>query len=540
MDRLCQAAIAELRHCSPSDAIHECQVGDRDIVLDAAALYELAEEKLHVFPFRDVRACWFRLFTDASIALAIDEISKVVNAEDEARPSSRFCQRHIEASDFKRAVEVLDKALIMAGGSGREALIHKFFAQMAEDHGYIFDADTDSESESGPDCGTGKDATHLRNSDQRPRKRRKMSNLPQDTEDILPLNSTVIPHILHPVPRLDSPSLSQFKEHIYRHRTPIVLTSTMKAWPALHKWRSRSYWMRRTLNGQRLVPVEVGRSYTDEEWGQKIMPFGQFLDEYIVQKELMNSHNDRQTGYLAQHTLFEQIPSLRRDVLTPDFVHITPPPPHPDSPVAKSSISPSAVPSGTALQNIWFGPPWTISPLHHDPYHNLLTQIVGKKYIRLYSPDHSPHLFPRSTTEPAPEIGSNAPAQSAKEAIPAQTRFTESTLPNHATVATYEPASEKQSPKTIDMSNTSSIDFAAIELSPSEDWDEVYPGLSRIPYVECVLEEGEMLYIPVGWWHYVRSCGVGISVSYWWGGGKEGEQESNDEEESSGLEQDEG
>ena len=68
------------------------------------------------------------------------------------------------------------------------------------------------------------------------------------------------------------------------------------------------------------------------------------------------------------------------------------------------------------------------------------------------------------------------------------------------------------------MSNTSSIDIAAMELSPMEDWDEVYPGISKVPYLECVLEPGEALYIPVGWWHYVRSCSTGISVSFWWGG----------------------
>jgi lysine-specific demethylase 8 len=68
----------------------------------------------------------------------------------------------------------------------------------------------------------------------------------------------------------------------------------------------------------------------------------------------------------------------------------------------------------------------------------------------------------------------------------------------------------------IDMSNTSQIDVAAMELSPAEDWDEVYPGISEVPYVECILEAGEALYMPVGWWHYVRSCSVGISVSFWW------------------------
>ncbi len=70
----------------------------------------------------------------------------------------------------------------------------------------------------------------------------------------------------------------------------------------------------------------------------------------------------------------------------------------------------------------------------------------------------------------------------------------------------------------IDMSNTSQVDLAAIELSPaeSEQWEAMWPGFQQAEYVEAVLKEGESLYIPVGWWHYVRGLKAGISVSFWW------------------------
>jgi lysine-specific demethylase 8 len=45
----------------------------------------------------------------------------------------------------------------------------------------------------------------------------------------------------------------------------------------------------------------------------------------------------------------------------------------------------------------------------------------------------------------------------------------------------------------------------------------MWPGFLQAEYVETVLHEGECLYIPVGWWHYVRGLQAGISVSFWWG-----------------------
>jgi lysine-specific demethylase 8 len=34
--------------------------------------------------------------------------------------------------------------------------------------------------------------------------------------------------------------------------------------------------------------------------------------------------------------------------------------------------------------------------------------------------------------------------------------------------------------------------------------------------MDCILGEGDVLYIPMGWWHYVRGLRVIFCVSSWW------------------------
>ena len=59
------------------------------------------------------------------------------------------------------------------------------------------------------------------------------------------------------------------------------------------------------------------------------------------------------------------------------------------------------------------------------------------------------------------------------------------------------------------MANSSRVDLDRPDL-------EQFPRLADLQGQGGLLRAGEMLYIPPGVWHYVRSLDQSFSVSFWW------------------------
>lgn len=319
---------------------------------------------------------------------------------------------------------------------------------------------------------------------------------------------------------------------------PLILTGLVDDWPARRDrpWNKPAYLLSRTLGGRRLVPVEVGRSYVDEGWGQKIVRFGGFLRDYIdtsldgsslstsppasqnatptthfqseekPSKIATNSaHNSQEEGpaqksnhkppttntiaYLAQHQLFLQLPHLRNDILIPDHCY-TAPPPHPDPNDPSRELTELEEP----LLNAWFGPPGTITPLHTDPYHNLLVQVVGSKYVRLYAPHagSDSQYMRRRGKEGGVDMGNTS-------------------LWDVGVVEGW----DDDSLGLLDNEDGSEADLDE-KMQREEERAKEAEDFKKVPFVDCILEPGDALYIPVGWWHYVRGLSVSFSVSIWW------------------------
>ena len=43
---------------------------------------------------------------------------------------------------------------------------------------------------------------------------------------------------------------------------------------------------------------------------------------------------------------------------------------------------------------------------------------------------------------------------------------------------------------------------------------EKYPLFQKIPIIEVTLNPNEVIFIPVGWWHTVKSLDISISLSF--------------------------
>jgi hypothetical protein len=156
------------------------------------------------------------------------------------------------------------------------------------------------------------------------------------------------------IPCLSPPSFLSFQSTF--SSAPFVLRNYAQSWPAFtdHPWRSASY-LRSVAGPGRVVPVEVGADYRLVEWKQDIISWNVFLSSLDFE-DCPRSTTNPNIFYLAQHDLMKQFPSLRDDILVPDYVYasLTAPEYPGYQPPLKEGV----------LFNTWLGPEGTISPAH--------------------------------------------------------------------------------------------------------------------------------------------------------------------------------
>jgi hypothetical protein len=219
-----------------------------------------------------------------------------------------------------------------------------------------------------------------------------------------------------------------------------VIRGVASEWPALKKWRAMDVVAREF--GHRLVPIEIGSMTNGME--EAVVTFRQFVSKYLSTSAtkdcwtLDDAVMDKNSvAYIAQHPLLDQIPALCSDIdMNP------------------CGVQPTNI-------NIWMGTGGTRTPLHFDSYDNLLVQLVGAKYVRLYDRECSQQLYV-----------------------------------------------SKKDTSYGGQGNMSELDCER------EDYER-HPLAKDCNYKEVLLFPGDCLFIPARQWHYVRSLSTSVSVNYW-------------------------
>lgn len=241
-------------------------------------------------------------------------------------------------------------------------------------------------------------------------------------------------------------SLLEFENEYLRKNIPFIIRKYTSHWPCMamdeRRWNF-PYLLRRMAF--RAVPVELGSKYTDDNWSQKIISVKEFVEKFIF-----NRSNG--IGYMAQYNLFDSIIELFSDIDIPSYCAIGDP-----------NEEQSTDNSDSFEINAWFGPAGTVSPLHFDAKHNLFVQIMGSKYIRMYSSETScQQIYPNE-----------------KDSL---------------------------------LWNTSRINLENI------DWEK-FPEFKNINsklIFECILNEGDLLFIPKKFWHFIKATSDSFSINFWW------------------------
>lgn len=343
-------------------------------------LKDQANEAISTYPYSEVPDHWRRLYMDATLIHVVSRLMEYSTPQEE---------------DLLELVRLLDMANIVTAyfDDGRRQVLFNLLSLVQS----LFTAQDDDEQPSA-------------------KKQRRHGKSPLSEYDrsafLLPGIETIKTYTLE-----NAPDMTE----LTNETPPFIIKGAIADWPAIsdlrHAWRDSKYLLKIAGRG-RIVPVEIGSSYTAEGWTQKMTLFDEFLEKirWNSDDEQVNTEGDRASQgeqpvlYLAQHDLFQQFPQLLNDIIIPDYIYSAPDPP-PSFPEYKPPTSPD----GYTI-NAWMGPKTTYSPAHTDLFYNCYgkstssypfqserlqhvdhvrghaAQVVGRKHIWIAPPSCTPAM----------------------------------------------------------------------------------------------------------------------------------------------------
>ncbi|GAA5933854.1 hypothetical protein JCM3775_000305 [Rhodotorula graminis] len=471
----------------------------------ASHLVRLADDLLNSVPYKDVPLATRRLYTDAALLGALARLAPTATAT--ATAAERAAQLH-------QAVRDCDLAIVIAGAPGE----HR--EDLALDLVRVAQARLGALGGEPDDDGV------------RPAKRARVTptrrRRPRAAAPFLDRPFPTLPSLPSFLP---SPSPSPLSPSTPARHQPFLVRAALADSDAVARWRSLAY-LRAVAGPARVVPVEVGGDYAAEGWSQRLMDFGAFVDaleraeeedeeeegegegrEGKEEDEEEEQRERPETLYLAQHALFRQFPTLRRDLPLPDLVYS---PPDRDNGGGNDGAEyvPPQSDDGVVL-NAWLGPRGTTSRAHTDPYWNCYVQVVGSKWVWVAPPECAPHMaaFGGGSTGAGGGEG-----EQAAQSYMTNTSTLDVSVPPPPPGRAPSPSPPPPPPSTSTSTSTSSAARPAElpdEPAPRAAYPPAFLAEVRPRAFQAVLEPGDVLVLPPGWWHSLVSLETSFSVSMW-------------------------
>lgn len=285
-------------------------------------------------------------------------------------------------------------------------------------------------------------------------------------------------HLAH-LPALPDCNIETFKHRAFVPGQPVLFPqgSFARSLPAIESWFSNNSGQDQGLSTQvpvqldidrlisfdgTIVPLEVTTTdvHGTTSFERTEAPLSIFLSHISNLQSTSNSTitSTNMRIYLAQCPL----PTLPSDLITsalpaPDYV----------TKAGKGDIYDSS---------IWLGMAPTHTPLHRDPNPNLFVQLAGRKVVRVFEPAIGRELFAQAGSS-GTRLGEEMMAGEGRAALDA-----------------------------VVWDN-----LAVVNPQEEGNHDSVVVGY------EAVLDAGDGIFIPKGWWHSIKGVGDGIvgSVNWW-------------------------
>ncbi|KAF2861071.1 Clavaminate synthase-like protein [Piedraia hortae CBS 480.64] len=253
-------------------------------------------------------------------------------------------------------------------------------------------------------------------------------------------------------------SASQALSNLCPSSRPAVLRNHFPHLPAISKWFSPNRHGTSFLNIDYFTPFRETilpmEISSQDQFARGEQSLGFFIDA-------SQQHNSHWRVYIAQAALSD-LPSQLREDFRYYECH--------QAPLQNANLDPETM----VLQagrgdlystSLWLGRAPTYTPLHRDPNHNLFVQIAGQKKVRLCTPDSGRELFERVKG-------------------------------GKGTLRTEE-------------------DMMVGEQT--EELEQIVWGQDNEIFLEAKLNPGDGLFIPLAWWHSIRSVREGMigSVNWW-------------------------